>query len=478
MLKASLVVFLAAILLCGLLLVGVLGLGSAGAATFVSGIIGSDTEWRSTSGPYNLSGSVTVAKGVTLTIRGGAEVNLGKFDLVVDGTLYARGRTDGKIIFNSEVQTVDASDPDHIGFLDINPGRIVFREASSNWNEQTGAGSIIENAILSSTRIFCGNSPKINNNTIITPTGWVIADGGSPIISNNTIIGGIYVTGGGSPTILDNTVTNPPQQFGGIYGEDSSPLISRNTISNWSKIEVNGGKAVIVNNTIAVGTSLKSSSYDPSVFLGIIYISGEVTSVVSNNTITGASPEYDGIYIDQNKIASINGNNISGCQNGINIAEGNLTIEKNLLTNNHDGIKVRSGTNLIIQYNTIINNSIGIDLRDIDTAKISFNNIHNNTQNNIYLSPSPYRSNEIDATNNYWGTTNKDSINQTIYDNKNDSRIAKVNFEPFLNEPYSSQPPTEETRRLPIEYLAVATVVTVIIATTIAIHFIRRRKKP
>ncbi len=46
----------------------------------------------------------------------------------------------------------------------------------------------------------------------------------------------------------------------------------------------------------------------------------------------------------------------------------------------------------------------------------------------------------INATYNYWGTTDQQAINQTIYDFKNDYNLGSVAFVPFLDLPNSQSP--------------------------------------
>ena len=138
--------------------------GTAQASTNFTGIISSDTTWTKANSPYTLTGPVGVGSGVTLTIEPGVTVNLGEYYLQVSGTLYARGSSLNNIIFVSTTPLY---------------GNIAFTDSSNSWNEQTGSGSIIENAILYSTSISSNiASPKINNNTI---NGAINIDGCSTI---------------------------------------------------------------------------------------------------------------------------------------------------------------------------------------------------------------------------------------------------------------------------------------------------------
>ena len=83
-------------------------------------------------------------------------------------------------------------------------------------------------------------------------------------------------------------------------------------------------------------------------------------------------------------------------------------------------------------------------LRQLDTTvnlsmTIAYNNIENCSQNSIYLENA---AKNIDATNNWWGTTDVQAINFTIRDSKYEFDIGTVYFVPFLSEPNPETMPT------------------------------------
>lgn len=88
--------------------------------------------------------------------------------------------------------------------------------------------------------------------------------------------------------------------------------------------------------------------------------------------------------------------------------------------------------------NTIKNNLNAIVAIDGSTPIITNNNIFDN-QNNVYLASYKY---DLDVTNNWWGTTNTQTISQTMYDFKNDFNLGKVNFTPILTGPNPQAVPT------------------------------------
>lgn len=370
--KSLLIALLTTILLSGLILVSTMHFNTAQASTDVTGIISSNTTWTTTGSPYSLTGPVTIGNGVTLTIEASVTVNLNGYKIQVNGILYARGSSANNIIFTS--------DPS-------GSGGIAFTSDSSSWNEQTGSGCIIENAVLDFTSISINSaSPKINNNTINV---GITIDGGSPIISKNTITGDVENLNDASPIIHNNSIT------GGIYGTGiltSSPIITHNNIKMGS--------------------------------------------------IRGSGIRCDGINV------YVADNIVSNCSTGINAFDGTATIERNLVFNNSHGMSI-GGMGTIsptIRNNTIANNTVGIHVYmgsgSLGSLTIINNNIQDNSNYSIYLATGV--TNNINASLNWWGTIDTQAINQTIFDFKNDSTLGNVTFVPFLTAPNTEAPETPE----------------------------------
>ena len=261
-------------------------------------------------------------------------------------------------------------------------GGIIFTSVSNGWNQQTGSGCIIENSIIS-TSVIAQNSVKVDHNTI---TGSVSGHGSS-VISDNNITGGTV-------SIFDSTV------------------LSNNIIT-----QAGGIGSMLFGGTVLV--SVGTNSFP----------------VISNNVIKGSHDNgghgNEGIQVVGN--TSIAGNTIDGCKIGIQVeSTGNAIINKNLFTNNQDGIDILGTSN--IQENLLTTNTNAIYVSSND-ATISSNNIYENNYNLVL--GFHY---DIDATNNWWGTTDQQAINQTIHDNKNDFNLGTVNFVPFLTAPNPQAP--------------------------------------
>ena len=127
-------------------LAGTLHFGVVQSVTEVSGIISSDTTWTKANSPYNLTGYILIANGVKLTIMVGVTVNLNGYLIIVNGTLVARGNSNN--------------------FLQFNSGEIRFTSFSNDWNKDTGLGSIISTAVLTSSINIHDASPMISNCSI------------------------------------------------------------------------------------------------------------------------------------------------------------------------------------------------------------------------------------------------------------------------------------------------------------------------
>ena len=394
-----------------------------------AGMISTDTTWTKANSPYILTGNVFVNK--ILTIESGVTVNLGDYSLLVNKTLRAQGTETEKIHFNG--------------------GQIQFYGFGA-WNETTGSGCIIENAILESTRILSSGS-KINNNYVNSQVAIV----GTSIISNNTITKDLDIISGRS-LVSNNVIYNgvnvrtPCTISNNTIGGESLVVVgTRDVVFSFNTIGTiidNGNVTTFENNTISKIDVWGSPIIAGNLITDTIFVNFG-NPIIANNTITGST----GINLRDSYLREtdpiISGNTISGCTvAGINV-EAKATIKNNLLVNNAIGIQLSRGM-VIIEKNLIANNSYGIDgggrsteIRyniitqnevGINSAGIIiYNNILNNTQYNVV---SDNLNGGVNATYNWWGTTDTQEINQTIYDYKYTFTTGHVDFTPFLDEPH------------------------------------------
>ena len=398
--KLFLNVFAIALLLSSILL----ATSTVYGATNVSSSITSDTTWTKVGSPYTLTQPISINDHVTLTIEPGVTINMNGCDLQVNGVLVAKGTNNEKINFKQ--------------------GNILLGAGAS--------GSIIENSILNATNLSVNCTATINNNYIIGQASAtffeaIIVGGGAPTISNNTIFGAdnqrsIHIVAG-SPTITSNAI------MGMIISDEKegAPVLSHNTIEGGVMFSL-GGTPVVSNNLI---TGFKYVNFNGNI--------DDLVNTVSNENI-GGGVIFIGDYSNALHDAVVTDNIITGCLTGVSILEGGTaTVERNLITNNsREGIYL--GSTSLVTDNTISDNDKGITISNAGTKTITNNNILNNGQWNIYA----YCGNIV-ATSNWWGTTDIQTINNTIYDNKFDPNLGAISINPILTAPNPAAYPNATT---------------------------------
>lgn len=478
--KSLSVAFLTIII--GLMLITSLSLNVIHASTGVIGIITSNQTWTKANSPYTLTGPTDIDRGVTVTIEAGATVDLNSYYIRVDGTLIAKGTStdrinisDGSITFtvvaNGWNETNGTGSVFEYTDLTNTPliSSVALKMKSSSI---TASGSITGNSVIVDSAIndisVNGNAAISNNN--ISKLNILV---GTPVITNNTIT---VISGSGSTSavITNNTIGS----IGGVnntassifYFGGNSPIIANNTIKGGILF---GGTSPTISNNLIIGyiygPDLKlGDAYGGGIYIGALIPSNAIISLlgggsasISNNTLIGRTYNYthesfigglrgttsdlletSGISLGSSyQHVYIGSNTISNCSTGINYgASGQGTIENNYL----GGIVVTASANLTIQRNIIDNgitdngranlmilnnsiNSAGIQVSG--SAIINFNNILNYGLYSLYLLNTP---SNINATYNWWGTTNQTTIRESFYDYHRDFNLGNVTFIPFF----------------------------------------------
>ncbi len=238
------------------------------AAIEVEGEISTDTVWTRNMSPYIVTGDITVAEDVTLTIEPGTVIEFKKTgssdgsELIINGTLQALGDENDPILF-----TIDNKE--------YYWGHIEFAETSTAWDEENDTGCILRYCIIE----YAGNgkvdtpekaairvtsaSPLIHSNIIRysksdgiravsgiqniidnrihdTDTGIKLITPDKGLVQNNYLINniqGIYVeSGADSVEVIENTVTcSSSEGYGSALGIN---MLFHNNLSSflWEQI--------------------------------------------------------------------------------------------------------------------------------------------------------------------------------------------------------------------------------------------------
>ena len=250
-----------------------------------------------------------------------------------------------------------------------------------------------------------------------TSSDKIVFEATEPLWSNKRIVFTDACTSwneqAGTGCIIENAILN----LISIHIGHKSPKINNNSFNYGSigdMIYVSGGSPIISNNTmIFEGNGISTDGGSPAISDNYIQGSSSSTGIETRNSGAGE------VIIVRNTIV--------GNRHGIDSPFGSQIIEGNFFQNNQVGINA-GGT---ILNNTIENGDIAIR-KPFTQSIIRYNNIIGNSQYSIYMTQyCP----DVDATYNWWGTTDAEAIEQSIYDFEDDFNLAKVSFEPFLTAP-------------------------------------------
>ena len=369
-----------------------------------SGHITKDETW---SGVVHITGDVFVDSGVTLTILPGTRVlfaahsddqhsgkgfsdpfvesrddpartlEYAQSHIEIIGKIIARGTPDNMITFTS-----DSPSPHHADWVRI-----------TLWS-----GSIMEFCIVEyNLSGICplGDDVTVSHN-IVRHVLWggICSSHCSPTITHNNISDcgheGIDVHGG-SPAISHNAITQ--SHNGIIITEGASPIIEDNTL--------------VDNANCGIGVMENSS--------GLI----RNNDIITQNRQSYYEWTYQGrtIYWGRPSV-------------GINLENSSPSVVNNNLSGNPVNIRITGNSSPTINQNVITDGDHGIlfDSPFTGLSKVYENNICNNTHN-IALLPSV--TNSVNASNNWWGTTDIEEIEAKINDYYDDPSLGKVNYEPI-----------------------------------------------
>jgi len=256
-------------------------------ATSVNGTISSDTTWNVAASPYYVTGTITVASGVTLTVEPGVAVKFAQGQaMFINGTLNAVGTSGQPIVFTDYRDDTAGGDTNADGSATgPYPGWWRGIEISN------GGYATFDHCTVSYAGSSYANIYK-NGSGALTVTNSLVSDSSSH---------GIYLNGATSVTTISGSTISGNVQHGVYASGDSPATVSTNTISNNGKYGVYAPVAApatfsVNSNTFSgnlsapVGVTAASSGIAVgSANSGLIYILIEGGSSISSNQVWGTS---------------------------------------------------------------------------------------------------------------------------------------------------------------------------------------------
>lgn len=468
----------------------------AAANTEVGGPIISDTTWTLANSPYIVIENIEVWEAVTLTIEAGVEVRFyPQKQLKVDGQLIAQGTSGAPITFTSNQPEPRPADWTGILFsntsvdaeLDENGDYLqgsVLQTCIVNYGggeDDTSAAVVTRDAApLIEGCNFQGNAPAAMNivgtdaNPVIVRDNLVMYNGrelmSSPaIVATNAVVSGnvvgyhvvgAYETAGIlaiSSRVETNSVFN---NHGGGLGAWEDSLVVNNRVYD------NAGSGISISTSTARGNSvLRNGSTGLWCHGGGTLGGGQdgfvENNIIKDNIITDAySVSGGGIYAWNCLVKSnlVQGNLIDGsASGGAGIsARGSRVISNTIISNVLSGgssgaagisFNPETSSQYELRGNVIIGNrTIGSDTGGgvvittglFGTADLGFhrNALYGNEPHDVTV----VGGDDIDGTDNYWGTTESVNIVSQIYDWHDNSNRGRLLFLPYLQDPDPNAP--------------------------------------
>lgn len=271
--------------------------------------------------------------------------------------------------------------------------------------------------------------------------------------------------------IRNNCIGNTSVTATAINLFRSNAVIQNSKIYNNYRVAIGGGANIanapqILNNLIYNNNS--GNGNVPQINLGT---SGSGTTLIKGNTITGLYNNTGGIATlpigalsirIENNIIKFNRYGIAiGNVNTIAVITGNIIDSNNINPNANtggSGINFNGNSTLtaVVSRNFIRGNLWGItiqvsakpnigNLNNTDTSDDGRNTIYGNKHNDSTFDLYNNTADSIYAQNNYWGSSNIDTIESHIFHKPDNAALGFVNYVPFLSDPIGIINVTEQT---------------------------------
>lgn len=351
-----------------------------GASNSVSGNI-TNNVWTAENSPYIVDGTIEVASGAKLTIQAGTVVRFKEgAKLVIKGRLEAIGEAGNEIVFTSNLSNPARSDWAGIEFADSSVDAVL------NDGDGYSSGNTIQHAIIKYSQ-------------------GVVCDDANPFLSNIQFLNneiGLNISG------------DSGSEGGEVLLGDESGSFDVGTIFVSNNEFIDNGIGILINRQ-------NSNSYVLTPAGKVWQGSTVVTAEIKNNEIISNGQGIVATLGDNSIIFGNQVNNNLGVSVLINANSANTVIEKNIISNNGQGIEI-NGDNTNIWRNTIKLNYGGGIVLSSDNSNIHGNNIYSNTSfdldNNV---------GSVDLSSNYWGASNASQAANNIADEDGLAVLSPVN---------------------------------------------------
>ena len=435
--------------------------------TQVGGVLSSDTTWERACGPYNVSSNLLVQDGVTLTIEAGTTIYVQPGNaLQVDGILDAQGASNAMIALTSPAENPVPGDwgylllrdtGDHQPFDHLTYALIEYAGGATVDNNgalrMDNAWPILNNLTIrysaSDGAHFYNNAiGMINASHIYANAGWGIqalsedfSATNSELYVHNNEEGGIYLNGSGPVWLSDSVIANNTGRGVEARSGGLDFYFYRNRVEGNQTSRTGAGVFV---------TSVNLASIHDNVIIGnhSSYNGGGIKCQygcqISHNVIAhNQAPIGGGIFlvsgVSEVQYNVIVGNDAETDGGGLfaNYLDSDTRVSHNTFLHNEAGER---GSAIYIGKDDveIVANTLLYNTSPVTTGAVYIENLPLVNANNIYDNTpydldnaNPQGTADVNAENNWWGTTNSGDIYLRIWDWFDDPELGMVDFEPF-----------------------------------------------
>ena len=423
------------------------------AETQVGGSIAGNTTWNLAGSPYIVTSDVTVEAGVSLTVDAGVTVKVNNgFFIEVNGTLNASGTQANVITFTSNQPSTVVGDWNGVKFYD-------------------GSGGTLQNCVIEHADIgvfiYERTSPQILNCTIRHNNYGIRVKNDyshvpQPVVNGCSLhdnaelnyhvdqYGGWYTTldatdnWWGTSDISEIAVT--------IYDYNNEQ--NRAIVNYTSFLDAENGTAVDTapgGETYLIGGTTGNMTLSGNYLVSAIFIvqSGHELTISPGTTVKFETGAYFAVGSGGTLTAgdaagspvvftSAQASPAAGDWNGVKFYDGSGGTLQNCVIEHADiGVFIYERTSPQILNCTIRHNNYGIrvknDYSHVPQPVVNGCSLHDNAELNYHVDQYGGWYTTLDATDNWWGTSDISEIAVTIYDYNNEQNRAIVNYTSFLD---------------------------------------------